>query len=65
MLAQTFLGEADEFIEEMEAGLLLEGNPEESIVIDQVFRSSQLKRAPWRSGSTRLADLPTSLKHLK
>lgn len=40
-LIQTFLNEADEFIEEMEAGLLsLEDNPAESSVIDQVFRAA-------------------------
>ncbi|SMF36148.1 chemotaxis protein CheA [Pseudobacteriovorax antillogorgiicola] len=41
LLIQTFLGEADEFIEEMEAGLLsLEDGPDDSMVIDQVFRAA-------------------------
>lgn len=41
LLVQTFLGEADEFIEEMEAGLLaLEDSPDDSMVIDQVFRAA-------------------------
>ncbi len=40
-LIQTFLSEADEFIEEMEAGLLsLEDSPHETGVIDQVFRAA-------------------------
>ena len=40
-LIQTFLSEADEFIEEMEAGLLsLEDSPDDSTVIDQVFRAA-------------------------
>ena len=41
LLIQTFLGEDDEFIEEMEAGLLsLEDSPDDSMVIDQVFRAA-------------------------
>lgn len=41
LLVETFLNEAEEFLEEMEAGLLsLEECPEDTSVVDQVFRAA-------------------------
>ncbi len=65
-LVMTFLAEADEFIEEMEAGLLaLEENSEDKGLIDQVFRAAHsLKGSSMAVGLTQVGSFTHELEAL-
>ncbi|HET9238924.1 MAG TPA: chemotaxis protein CheA [Oligoflexus sp.] len=65
-LVTTFLAEADEFIEEMEAGLLaLEENSDDKGLIDQVFRAAHsLKGSSMAVGLTQVGSFTHELEAL-
>ncbi len=65
-LVATFLTEADEFIEEMEAGLLaLEENSTDTSLIDQVFRAAHsLKGSSMAVGLTQVGSFTHNLEAL-
>ena|GEM_PF-7027299 len=65
-LVTTFLTEADEFIEEMEAGLLaLEENSTDTTLIDQVFRAAHsLKGSSMAVGLTQVGSFTHNLEAL-
>jgi len=65
-LVHTFLAEADEFIEEMEAGLLaLEENSDDKGLIDQVFRAAHsLKGSSMAVGLTQVGSFTHELEAL-